>query len=66
MIYDTLKEDIKMRLQKENRSNIPNEFILNFYLGAISYVGIEWLRNKCNYKKEDIIEYLKKLIPEDI
>ncbi len=66
MIYDALKEDIENRLKKENKSEIPNDFVSNFYLGAISYVGIEWLRNKCNYPKEKIIEYLERLIPKDI
>lgn len=66
MIYDALKEDIASRLQKEKKSDIPTDFVSNFYLGALSYVGIDWLRNKCNYPKENIIEYLKKLIPEDI
>lgn len=66
MIYDALKEDIETRIKKEKKSDIPSDFVSNFYLGAISYVGIEWLRNKCNYPKEEIIEYLKKLIPDDI
>lgn len=66
MIYTALEEDIDERIKKENKSDIPSDFVSFFYLGAILNVGIEWIKNRCNYSKEEIIEYLDKLIPNDI
>lgn len=66
MIYDTLEEDISNRIKRDANSKIPSEFVTYFYLGAIFNVGIEWIRNRCTYSKEEIIEYLDMLIPEDI
>lgn len=68
MIYDTLNEDITKRLEEEeviHNKKIPSEFIAKFYLGAIINIGIEWLKSKNKYKREDILEYLKELIPEN-
>ncbi len=66
MIYDTLEEDISNRIKKDTDSKIPSEFVTYFYLGAIFNVGIEWIRNRCTYSKEELINYLDMLIPEDI
>lgn len=66
MLYDVLEEDITDRVAKENRSDIPSEFVSYFYLGAIINIGLKWSRNRVRYPKEDIISYLEKLIPEDI
>lgn len=67
MIYDTLNEDISKRIEEEGNkkyNNIPSDFIAKFYLGAIFNVGMEWIKNTEKYTREDIIEYLKCLIPE--
>ena len=46
MIYDTLNEDIKKRVEHEkNSNNIPSDIIAKFYLGAVFNVGMEWLKN---------------------
>lgn len=68
MIYDTLNEDIMKRLEEENKeskSKIPSEFVTKFYLGAIINIGMEWLKNKNYYSREEIIRYLEELIPEN-
>lgn len=69
MVYDTLKEDIKNRLAVEKsheKNNIPRDIIAKFYLGAVLNVGTEWLKNPSRYSKQDIINYLEILIPENI
>lgn len=66
MIYDTVNEDITKKLEEDAisyKQNIPKEFIAKFYLGAIINIGMEWLQGK--YKREDIIQYLEELIPEN-
>lgn len=67
MIYNTLNEDIIKRLEQDQKlteKNIPAEFIAKFYLGAILNIGMEWLKSKNNYKREEILTYLEELIPK--
>lgn len=68
MVYAVLTEDVNKRLEKDTKqkeTKIPSSFITNFYLGAIFYIGMDFLRfNK--YSKEEIISYLDLLIPETL
>lgn len=64
MIYDTLNEDIKCRIEAENHKNIPSDIIAKFYLGAVFNVGTEWLKNNNHYSKQDILNYLELLISD--
>lgn len=66
MIYAAIEEDLTDRIDKEKRSDIPSEFVTYFYIGAIFNVGLQWIRNKCNYSKEEVISYLERLISKDI
>lgn len=67
MIYDTLNEEIKKRIETEkNHKNIPSEIIAKFYLGAVFNVGTEWLKNHSIYSKQNILDYLEILIPENL
>lgn len=66
MIYDTVKSDISSRIRGETKNAIPSDFVSNFYLGAITNVGIEGMRPGSPYSKEDILNYLDLLIPEDL
>lgn len=59
MIYDTINEDINERL---NDSSVPNDIASAYYLGGVVNVGMLWLRNDKNYTKEEMLEYLNKLI----
>jgi len=65
MIYDTLKEDIKKRIENEKMEGqkIPASFVSDFYLGAIFNIGMEWIRTNKTYTKEEILKYLDTLIP---
>lgn len=66
MIYGVLEADITERIGEEMESDIPSEFVSYFYLGAIITVGLQWVKNRYRYSKEDIVSYLEKLIPEKI
>lgn len=67
MLYDTIRNDCKKRLEEISNplnKEIPNEIIIEFYLGAIVNLGITWINNS-KYTKEEMINYLNKLLPKD-
>ena len=68
IVYDVAEKDIKMRLLNDYNDNttIPATFISRFYLGAIVSIVLEYLKTNKKYPKDKILEYLNKLIPEDI
>ena len=50
----------------KNVNNVPNNIIAQFYLGAVVSVSINWLKNINKYTKDDMLNYLTILIPNDI
>jgi len=69
MLYDTIKSYISKRLKEkkmDNTLNIPNDFIIDFYLGAIMNTGLTWYKYPDRYSKEEILSYINKLIPNNI
>jgi len=61
MMYNTIAEDIRTRV-KNNELNVPEEIFISYYLGAIVNVGIDWLKSNKKYSKEEMLEYLDKLM----
>ena len=61
MIYDTITDDVNKRI-KNNNKDVPNDIFTAYYLGAIVNTGIEWFKNDKKYSKEEILEYLDKLM----
>lgn len=61
MVYDTISDNINKRI-KSTSYDMPTEIVSSFYLGAVVNVGIEWLKGGKTYTKEEILEYLNKLI----
>lgn len=68
IILDTTIKDINKRLNISNidRKSVPSDVIINFYLGAVSMVGLNYLKSDNKYSKQDIINYLGILIPNNI
>lgn len=68
IILDTTIKDINRRLNISNidRKSVPADVIINFYLGAVSMVGLNYLKSDNKYSKQDIINYLSVLIPNNI
>ena len=66
IIGDVAVKDINKRMEISNihQGNVPTDIMVIFYLGAVTSVGIEWLRGKDKYNKEDILNYLDELIPD--
>lgn len=68
IILDVTIKDINDRIEIDNitSSDIPTDIIVKFYLGAVVGVCIGWLKNSNKYTKQDIINYLTELIPNNI
>lgn len=67
MLYDTIKNDCKKRVAKFStplKKEIPDDIVIEFYLGGIVNLGISWINNN-RYNKEEIITYLTKLLPDE-
>ena len=61
MMYNTIADDIRLRV-KNNELFVPEELFISYYLGAIVNVGIDWLKNNKKYSKEEMLQYLDKLM----
>ena len=59
MIYDTINEDISKKLDD---LDIPTDIASSYYLGGVVNVGMYWLRNGKKYTKEEMLDFLNKLI----
>ena len=69
VILKSLKRESerKKKIKNDKRnSSIPKVIIAKFYLGGLLSLGIEWLENTNKYTKEEIYNFLNKLIPENI
>ena len=68
ILYDVIDQDIKKRIIHDipNNSKVPSDIIVKFYIGAVFNVGIEWLKNSNKYTKQEIMDYLNILIPNDL
>lgn len=66
MIYTTLKEDFSRKAKNSKEGKIPDEFLASFYIGGIYIACMEWIKGGFKYSKDDIIEYIDKLINEKL
>ena len=67
-LIDVSNRDLISRLKNNNIviSNIPLDIITKFYLGGIVTIGIDWIKNKDKYTKEELLLYFDKLIPDKL
>lgn len=65
ILYDVLDHDITSKIKKTKSEKIPGEIIVKFYIGAVFNVGLIFLKNEKRYSKQEILEYLNRLIPND-
>lgn len=68
ILLDVISNNLKQKLEtsKVDTSKIPNELVARFYIGAVSSMCITYLNDNKKYSKEEILEYLNKLIPDNI
>lgn len=66
-LIDVSNKDLADRLKDNNiESDIPIDFITKFYIGGIVNIGIDWIKNKDKYTKEELLLYFDRLIPDKI
>ncbi len=65
MVYDTVYKDVENYIDEHENitAEIPAEIISKFYVSAVINVCLDYIKSPHKYKKEDILEYLSKLIP---
>ena len=61
MVYATISDDINKRIDGLI-NGVPGNVVASFYLGGVVNIGFEWLKNGKTYSKEEMLEYLNKLI----
>lgn len=69
IIYDVLDHDVNMHLkelEKKDTQKVPANILAKFYIGAVFNVALEFLKKDSPYTKEDILNYLDYLIPNNI
>ena len=66
IVDDVINKNILEQIKEENNKRIPSTIITKFYLGGVINVCLEWLKYDNKYSKEEIINYIDKLIPNDI
>ena len=66
ILYDILNRAIINQINDEVISHkIPNEIITRFYIGGVTNICFEGLMYGNKYSKEDIINYIDLLIPDN-
>lgn len=67
ILLSVVNEDILNKIKTDSISKkIPSDIIAKFYLGGVINLGVEWLSDSSKYTKDQIMEYLKILIPDNI
>jgi len=63
-----LPSEIIKEIKKTNEfeeSEVPEDIITKFYLGAVISICTEWISSQ-KYSKEDILKYFEILIPDNL
>ena len=67
ILLSVVNNDLLKKMSKDEfKSSIPDDIIVKFYLGGVINLGVEWLKDNTKYSKEEIINYLNLLIPDNI
>ena len=68
-LIDVTERESAIRLKNDEdivKSQLPLEIIIRFYAGGLINICLSWLTQKEKYTKEELLEYINKLIPEKI
>ena len=68
-LIDVTERESAIRLKNNEdivKSQLPLEIIIRFYAGGLINICLSWLTQKEKYTKEELLEYINKLIPEKI
>ena len=68
-LIDAIEKDVLERLKSNNdiiNSNLPIDIIVKFYAGGLINIGVAWITRTEKYSKEELLQYIDKLIPNKI
>lgn len=68
-LVDVIERESSLRLKNNEdiiKSQLPLDIIVKFYSGGLISICLSWLTQKEKYTKEELIEYINKLIPEKL
>ena len=68
-LIDVIERESLERLKNNNdimKSELPLDILVQFYAGGLINVCMSWLTRKEKYNKEELLEFIDKLIPEKI
>lgn len=68
-LIDVIERDASERLKNYKdikNSNLPLDILVKFYGGGIINIGISWITRSENYTKQELLDYIDKLIPEKL
>jgi len=67
MVLDTLREQaIKDLKDKKFESSLPNEVVVDYYLGGLVNLFKLWMRSYHPYTKDEMLAYVAKLVPNKL
>lgn len=69
IVFSKIVADVTTKLEKEttfSSSTIPPVIMANFYVGAVFSTILVWLKDDVSKSEEEIITYLKELIPQQL
>lgn len=67
MVLDTLREQAINDLNKKGFvSELPNEVIVDYYLGGLVNLFKLWMKSYHPYTKEEMLNYVEKLLPDKV
>lgn len=67
ILYDVIDKTLTEQISEENHNNrVPTGVISKFYIGGVLNVCTEWLKNNNKYSKQEIIDFLDMLIPDNL
>lgn len=67
MVLETLREQAVKDLKEKNfKSNIPTEVVVDYYLGGLVNLFKLWMRSYHPYSKEEMLNYVDKLLPDKV
>lgn len=67
ILYDVIDKTLTEQISEDNHnSKVPTGVISKFYIGGVLNVCTEWLKNSNKYSKQEIIDFLDMLIPDNL
>ena len=66
IFMDTITKDVEKRINNNINDDLQSKIITKFYVGAVVNVCMEWLKNTNSFTKEELLNHIEKLIPDNI